>query len=42
MLIHGFPELAYSWRKVILSLARADFTSSHRTFEVTDAAAVQM
>ena len=25
LLIHGFPELAYSWRKVILPLARAGF-----------------
>src|SRR5438046_1677985 len=25
LLIHGFPELAYSWRRVILPLARAGF-----------------
>ena len=25
LLLHGFPELAYSWRKVILPLARAGF-----------------
>lgn len=25
LLIHGFPELAYSWRKVMLPLARAGF-----------------
>jgi pimeloyl-ACP methyl ester carboxylesterase len=25
MLLHGFPELAYSWRKVILPLARAGY-----------------
>jgi len=25
LLIHGFPELAYSWRKVILPLAQAGF-----------------
>ena len=25
LLIHGFPELAYSWRKVILPLSRAGF-----------------
>src|SRR3989454_11415173 len=25
LLIHGFPELAYSWRKVIQPLARAGF-----------------
>lgn len=23
LLLHGFPELAYSWRKVMLSLAQA-------------------
>ncbi len=25
LLLHGFPELAYSWRKQMLPLARADF-----------------
>src|ERR1700724_1379571 len=25
LLLHGFPELAYSWRKVILPLAAAGF-----------------
>ncbi len=25
MLLHGFPELAYSWRKIMLPLARAGF-----------------
>src|SRR5215212_6222619 len=25
LLLHGFPELAYSWRKVMLPLARAGF-----------------
>jgi pimeloyl-ACP methyl ester carboxylesterase len=25
VLLHGFPELAYSWRKVMLPLARAGF-----------------
>ncbi len=25
LLLHGFPELAYSWRKVMLSLAQADY-----------------
>ncbi|MBE7248475.1 MAG: alpha/beta fold hydrolase, partial [Actinomycetospora chiangmaiensis] len=25
MLLHGFPELAYSWRKVMLPLAEAGF-----------------
>jgi pimeloyl-ACP methyl ester carboxylesterase len=25
ILLHGFPELAYSWRKIILPLARAGF-----------------
>src|SRR5689334_12213821 len=25
MLLHGFPELAYSWRKVMLALAQAGY-----------------
>ena len=25
LLLHGFPELAYSWRKVMLPLARAGY-----------------
>ena len=25
LLLHGFPELAYSWRKVMLPLAAAGF-----------------
>ena len=25
LLVHGFPELAYSWRKVLLPLAQAGF-----------------
>src|SRR6478672_3225228 len=25
LLLHGFPELAYSWRKVMLPIARAGF-----------------
>src|SRR5690348_9471756 len=25
LLLHGFPELAYSWRKVMVPLARAGF-----------------
>jgi pimeloyl-ACP methyl ester carboxylesterase len=25
LLLHGFPELAYSWRKVMLPLASAGF-----------------
>ena len=25
LLVHGFPELAYSWRKVVLPIARAGF-----------------
>ncbi len=25
MLLHGFPELAYSWRKVMVPLAAAGF-----------------
>jgi pimeloyl-ACP methyl ester carboxylesterase len=25
LLLHGFPELAYSWRKVMLPLAEAGF-----------------
>ena len=25
LLLHGFPELAYSWRKVMLPLAQAGF-----------------
>ncbi len=25
LLLHGFPELPYSWRKIILPLAQASF-----------------
>ena len=25
LLLHGFPELAYSWRKIIVPLAEAGF-----------------
>ena len=27
LLLHGFPEIAYSWRKVMLALAEAGYTS---------------
>ena len=40
LLVHGFPELAYSWRKIMLPLAAARAsTSSLRTCAATDAAA---
>ena len=29
LLLHGFPELAYSWRKIMLPLASADFHIIH-------------
>ena len=29
--LHGFPELAYSWRRVMLALAQAASTSSRPT-----------
>ena len=31
LLLHGFPELAYSWRKVMLPLAEADTACSRPT-----------
>jgi pimeloyl-ACP methyl ester carboxylesterase len=31
LLLHGFPELAYSWRNIIVPLAEAGFMSSRRT-----------
>ena len=37
LLLHGFPELAYSWRKIMLPLAAAGFTSSRRTSAATAA-----
>ena len=30
LLLHGFPELAYSWRKVMLPLAQAGYQASAR------------
>jgi pimeloyl-ACP methyl ester carboxylesterase len=30
LLLHGFPELAYSWRRVMLPLAAAGFHSPRR------------
>jgi pimeloyl-ACP methyl ester carboxylesterase len=30
-MLHGFPELAYSWRKVMPALAEPDITSSRPT-----------
>jgi pimeloyl-ACP methyl ester carboxylesterase len=31
LLLHGFPELAHSWRKVMLPLAAAGFRVSRPT-----------
>ena len=31
LLLHGFPEIAYSWRKVMPALAEAGLTRSHPT-----------
>ena len=35
LLLHGFPELAYSWRKVMLPLAAAGCHASDRPFRHT-------
>ena len=37
LLLHGFPELAYSWRKVMLPLAAAGFHVLRRTSAATAA-----
>ena len=37
LLLHGFPELANSWRKVMLPLAAAATTSLRRTSAATAA-----
>ena len=35
LLLHGFPELAFSWRHQIPALAEAGYEVWHRTFEAT-------
>ena len=37
LLLHGFPELAYSWRKVMLPLAEAGYMWSRPTSAATAA-----